>query len=204
MKNTRLAIIGLAAALFAATSFSSNLQAQTAPPSHIAMVNLAKVYGTMQETVEWQKRIAGMQGELKTTQESHQAQLKEIQDKITNGLKDGTDAHNQAVADLDAKSLQFALDEQTAKVKLAREANRQLKTTFDEIQATVADIAKKQGLDLVLVASNPELPSNIGDSMDFEHLAQALFNRNVLYVSDKSDITAQVLTQLDAAHAAHK
>jgi Skp family chaperone for outer membrane proteins len=204
MNHSRLAIFGLVASLFAATAFIPKAQAQAAPPAHIAVVNLQKVYATMQETGDWQKHLQGLQGQLKTMQDSHQLQLKEIQDKITNTVKPGSDAHNDAVADLDAKSLQFSLDEQAMKVKMAREANRQLQQTFSEIQTTVADIAKKQGLDLVLVASNPELPSDISEKTDFEHLAQALFSRNILYVSDKTDITADVIAGLDAAYKTKK
>jgi Skp family chaperone for outer membrane proteins len=202
MNHSRVAILGMVASLFAATAFTSNVQAQAAAPTHIAVVNLQKVYSTMAETGEWQRKLTGLQGQLKTLQDSHQGQLKEAQDKLNNNLKPGTQAYQDAVTDLDAKSLQFSLDEQTFKVKMAREANRTLRQEFDEIQATVKDIATKQGLDLVLVASNPDIPANYGDAVDFEHLAQALFSRNLLYASEKSDITEQVIAQLDAAHKA--
>jgi Skp family chaperone for outer membrane proteins len=205
MKHSRIAILGLVASMVAASSFSSTVRADAAPaPTHVAVINLQKVYQTMQETADWQKRLSGLQGQLKTMQDSHQLDLKVASDKITNMLKDGTDAKQKAMDDLDAKSLQFQLDEQTMKVKMAREANRTLKAEFDEIQAAVADMSKKQGLDLVLVANNPEIPPNYAESVDFEHLAQALFSRNLMYVSDKTDITSQVLADLDAAYKTRK
>jgi Skp family chaperone for outer membrane proteins len=203
MKHSRIAILGLVASLAAASTFSSTVRAD-APPTHIAVINLQKVYQTMQETVDWQKRLSGLQGQLQTMQTAHQGDLKLESDKIGNMLKDGSDARQKAMDLLDAKSLQYSLDEQTMKVKMAREANRTLKAEFDEIQAAIADLAKKQGLDLVLVANNPEVPTNYADSVDFEHLAQALFSRNLMYVSDKTDITAQVLAELDAAYKTRK
>jgi Skp family chaperone for outer membrane proteins len=203
MKHSRIAILGLVASLAAASTFSSTVRAD-APPTHIAVINLQKVYQTMQETVDWQKRLSGLQGQLQTMQTAHQGDLKLESDKIGNMLKDGRDARQKAMDLLDAKSLQYSLDEQTMKVKMAREANRTLKAEFDEIQAAIADLAKKQGLDLVLVANNPEVPTNYADSVDFEHLAQALFSRNLMYVSDKTDITAQVLAELDAAYKTRK
>jgi Skp family chaperone for outer membrane proteins len=196
--------MGLVAALFATTTLNSTARAQTAAPTHVAVINLQKVYSSLAETKDWQSHLQGLQGELKTMQDSHQAQLKELQDKISNTVKNNSDAYKNAMDDLDTKSLQFSLDEQTMKVKMAREANRQLKNTFDEINSTVADIAKKEGLDLVLVASNPELPNNVADTVDFEHLAQALFSRNVVYVADKIDVTADVIANLDAAYKTRK
>jgi Skp family chaperone for outer membrane proteins len=204
MKHTRLAIFGLVATLVATTAFSSSASAQTAG-SHIAVVNLQKVYGTLTETADWQRRLQGMQQALELKQKADQADLQQLQSQIgTLQVKPDSDAYKAAIANLDDKSLQDSLDEQTMKVKMAREANRQLKKTFDEMEATIADIAKKNGYDIVLVASDPELPNNVQDTTDFEHLAQAIFSRNVAYVSEKADITADVITSLDAAYKAHK
>jgi len=205
MKHTRLAIFGLVASLVATTAFSSNALAQTPAPTHLAVVNLLNVYQKLQETADWQRRLTGLQQALQTQQKADQDTLQAKQAAIANlQVKPDSDQYKAAIADLDDKSLQIQLDEQTMKVKMAREANRQLKKTFDEMEAAIADIAKKNGYDLVLVASNPELPTNYADQTDLDHLAQAIFSRNVAYVSDKIDISADVIANLDAAYKAHK
>ena len=104
------------------------------------------------------------------------------------------------MADFDEKSLQFSLDEKKMQVKMVREQGRQLKEAFDEITSTVASLAKQRGIDLVLVNSNTDLPTNAGDIANPETLGNLVFNRSILYASDKVDITADVVAALDAAY----
>jgi len=77
---------------------------------------------------------------------------------------------------------------------------RQLKETYNEIKTAVADIAKKKGIDIVLVNNGNDLPDNAEERKP-DDIANMIFTRQVLYVSDNADITAQVLATLDANFA---
>jgi Skp family chaperone for outer membrane proteins len=83
-------------------------------------------------------------------------------------------------------------------VKMVRAQNHQIVEAYKAIQATVADIAKKRGFDLVLVNNDAEVPDNAGDIANQETVANLVFGRNVLYTSEKINITAEVVTAVDA------
>lgn len=205
MNHSRVAILGLVATIFAAASFTNTAQADTSPaaPSKVAVVNLKLVYTSMQETKATQDRLKGLNDELQTMQTSHKDELNAIQAKMGNSVKADSTAHDDMMADFDKKSLQFAMDEKAMQVRMVREQNHQLKQAFDEISAAVSDIAKKKGLDLVLVNSSTDLPPNGGDIANSETLANLIFNRSILYVSDKVDISPDVIASLDASFKTH-
>ncbi len=202
MNRSRIAIAGLLASLVVATAAPTLRADVPAAAPHIGVVNLREVYTQMEETKDTQTRLQGMQGELQTTQQAHQARLKDMQEKIGQ-YKPNTPQHEEAMNDFDEKSLEFAGDEKHKQVKMVREQNRQLKSAFDEIKAAVKDIATKKGLDIVLVNSGTDLPEGTGDIANTETEANLIFNRSVMYASDKADITQDVITALNAAYKAH-
>jgi Skp family chaperone for outer membrane proteins len=205
MNHSRVAILGLLTSMLAMASVSTTVRADTSPaaPSKVGVVNLKLAYTSMQETKATQDRLKGLNDELQTMQTAHQDTLKALQAKMANSVKSDSDAHIKMMEDFDTQSLQFASDEKKMQIRMVREQNRQLKAAFDEIQAAVKDLAAKKGLDLVLVNSNTDLPENSGDIANSETLAGLIFNRSILYVSDKVDITADVVAELDAAYKAH-
>ncbi len=201
MHQPRLASLGFLAGLLAVCAFSPIAGAQAAPAAastgtRIAVVNLQDVYRKMQETVDSNTQISGMKGQLDTLQQSDKLQLTALQDKINNSTKAGTPEREKATDDLDQKNLEFQIGEQKLKIQMVRMQGRQLKAAFDEIQKVVTDLAKQKGYDLVLVNNSADVPEAAGD-LDPEQLARLIFSRSTLYVSDKVDITAQVITQLD-------
>ena len=88
MNPTRAALLGVVAGIFAVAAASPVVNAQAAPvPTHVAVVNLKQAYTTIQETVDTQNRLKGLQGELETMQKSHQLDLQGLQQKMTNTVK---------------------------------------------------------------------------------------------------------------------
>ncbi len=203
MNQPRFAVLGLLAGLAAVAAFNPTANAQAAAASsHVGVVNLRLVYTSIQETIDSQHQLQGMQEQLDQKQKLDQLTLKDLQDKMSQVAKPGTDAHQKAMEDFDAKSLEFQLNEQSMKVKMVRSQGKQLVTAFHEIQAAVADLAKKKGLDLVLVNSGTDVPDNAQDIANPETLGNLIFQRNVMYASDKVDISSDVIAALNAAYKA--
>jgi Skp family chaperone for outer membrane proteins len=201
MNQPRLALIGLLAGLVAASGFASSAHAQAAGPK-IAVINLRQVYTTIQETQDSQHQLRGMQDALDLKVKRDQDDLKDMQAQIEAKYKPGTDQHEQAMADFDAKSLQFQQDEQSQKVKMVRSQAKQMFQAYGEISKVVADMAKAKGIDVVLVTVGQDLPTNAMDIANPETLGNLIFGRNVVYVADKIDISADVIAKLDADYKA--
>ena len=77
-----------------------------------------------------------------------------------------------------------------------REQKQQMLYLFDKIQAAVAQIAKNEGIDLVLADQGSQL-TNI-EGLTFDQLRSLFNQRDVLFASKKADISDEVVTLLDA------
>jgi Skp family chaperone for outer membrane proteins len=98
-------------------------------------------------------------------------------------------------------ALEFKLWQAQATSKAERNQKRQIKALFQKVEAATAEIAQRDGYDLVLAKQRPELPDNV-DNVKYEQIVAALSARNVLYASPKADITDAVIALLDSKYKA--
>ena len=153
----------------------------------------------MAETKASNEQIKGMQDELEVKSKSDKRILQDLQDQMTQAVKADSAKHLDLMQQFDSKSLQFDMEEKQIQIKMARQRGRQMKHAYDEISASVADMAKKRGYDLVMVNNSTELPENVGDMSNQDQLVNLIFGRSFLYVSPKVDITDDVVAAVDAA-----
>ena len=76
-----------------------------------------------------------------------------------------------------------------------------MKNLFDKIVAATTAVAQQKGLDLVLADQRPDLPENLGQ-ISVDQLRAILNGRNVLFSSEKVDVTQAVIAELDAKYKA--
>jgi Skp family chaperone for outer membrane proteins len=177
--------------------------AQTPPPTtHIGVVNMVKVFHSLQETKDVEAKLEADNNSLKSLKDEHQATLTNMEQEIRNGPKPDTDQYDTAVEKLDQTSVQYESELKLKQVELTRNQTKQLKSIFDKIETSVADIAKSKGLDLVLTEMKPELAPGQQNSMTPDQLSQVLTQRNVLYAGDNIDITSDVIAAMDAKYKA--
>lgn len=196
--NTRLVttaalVLGLLAAVPAL--------AQTATPTKVGAVNLIKVINSMQEFKDMNTKLEADANSLKTLTDTHQADLANLQQQMRNGPKPGTSQYDELVQNFDKKRVEYEIDLQEKKLELARTRTRQLRSVYTEIAATVGDLAKQKGLDLVINSINPDFPDN-SDELTPEQMQTLINQHNVLFVSGSIDITSEAITALDAKYKA--
>ena len=191
-----VATAGAVATLVAGTAAPA--RAQSGPK--IGVVNVAVVSSKIQELKEFAARIQNEQQLLDASVKGHQAQLSMMQEKLNN-LKPDSDAFDAQLADAQKTGLQFQMDDQLRKADLLREVNKQNKALFLEVQQVVADIAKKRGLDLVIVEPEVRLPTSV-QNVDPQQLNNLISQKTVLYASPNIDLTDEVATALDAQYKA--
>ena len=73
---------------------------------------------------------------------------------------------------------------------------------YDKIVAAVGEVAKEKGYAMVVAQIVPPEPSDDQfDRLTAEQLINLLRQQNLLYVDPASDITADVVTRMDAKYA---
>ena len=175
--------------------------AQTPPPTHIGVVNIGKVFNSMQEVVEIKAKLESDNKALQTEAQAHKAELVNLQQQRDNGPKPDTAQWDEATQNLEKLTVKYEEELKLAQLDLARSQSRELKHTFDKIEAATGDIAKAKGLDIVITEVKPEFPKNAQDVTP-ENIQAMIGQRNLLYVSPSVDITDAVTAALDAQYKA--
>jgi Skp family chaperone for outer membrane proteins len=172
-----------------------------ATPTKVGVVNMGKVFNSMQEVTEIKAKLESDAKALKTAAQAHQAELINLQQQRDNGPKPDTQQYDDATQALEKKTIQYEQELKLQQLELARGQSRQLKAIFDKIEAATADIAKQKGLDIVITQIKPEFPKNLQD-LTPENISTLINQHNLLYVSPTVDITDTVTAALDAKYKA--
>ena len=164
----------------------------------VAVANTGRIFSEMQETKELQENLKAEGGRLKAMEDERRKELQKLQEE-RNQLKADTPQWEELNNKLMDAVLEFQLWGQKTKAKAERDQKRQLKLLFDHIESAVAEVAKRDGYDLVIAELRPELPENL-DQVDFNTLRATINSRNVLYASPKADVSDAVIALLDSKH----
>ena len=163
----------------------------------VAMVSPSRIFKAMRETKDLGESMESEGIRLRAEEDERRAKIKRLQD-IRNDLKPESAQWDEAQENL----LKAAIDLDTwgklTKAKAERNQKRQMKHLFDQIERAVAEVAERDGYDLVLADQRPKL-DNL-DEINFNQLQALLTSRNVLYASAKADISDQVIALLDAKY----
>ena len=173
-----------------------------APPAatHIGIVNLGKVFRSVQEMKDIQAKQEADTNSLKTLANQHQSELDNMKQELRNGPKPDSKEWDEKLTALETKSVQYESDLKLRQADMSRNFSKQLKLVFDKVQASVADLAKQKGLDLVLTENLPDLAP--GQEVTPDQMAQLLAQHNVLFAGANIDITDEVIAALDAQYKA--
>jgi len=200
MNMRRAMFVTVLSGMLAATAALA--QTPTPAPTHVGVVNMSKVFQSMQEMKDVQAKLQADNNSLKALKADHDASLQNMEQEIRNGPKPDTEQYDDMVKKAEEASVEYDSDLKKKQFELAHTYTKQLKAIFDKIEASVGEIAKQKNLDLVLTEMKPELPPGAQESMTPDQLIQFLGQRNVLYVSDEIDITSEVIAALDAQYKA--
>jgi Skp family chaperone for outer membrane proteins len=184
----------LSAMLASSTAFAQAPAAAT----HIGIVNLGKVFRSVQEMKDIQAKQEADTNSLKTLAASHQSELDNMKQEIRNGPKPDTKDWDDRISALETKSVTYESDLKLKQLDMSRNFSKQLKAVFDKVQASVADLAKQKGLDLVLTENLPDLAP--GAEVTPDQMAQLLAQHNVLFAGANTDITDDVIAALDTQY----
>ena len=189
---------GVAAFAFVAASQTS--QAQTSV--RVAVVNPAKVFNDAAETKALKTKFEDDQKRIQAEGTAKVEELKRLK-AGRDEFKQGTDQWKTANDKLIRATADFKVWQQSEQVRAEWNQKDQMRTMFDKITQTVAKVAQRDGIDLVIADIGAKLPDDL-DGVNIMQLNDAILKKTVLFVSNKQglDITAAVQLQLDADYKA--
>lgn len=182
-------VLALMVGLLAAPAF-----AQT----RIAMVNPSRIFAEMQETKDLKEKLEAQRQRLVAQEKEKRDEIQSLQQS-----RDQFKPDHPQYEEINNKLMKAAIDFKSwgelTKLEAERNQKRQMRTLFEKIQRAVGEIAQRDGLDLVVADTQPELPENM-DAISFNDLRQIINQRNLLFASKKADISDAVLAVLDAQY----
>ena len=140
-----------------------------------------------------QKLLAGVNGEKR----EKLIALKAARD----ALKVDSPQYQERNAELLKASIEYESWGKINEANIQRDQKLQMRRLFEKIEQGVAEVAKKNGYDLVLTDQHPDLPDDV-DQINLDQLRTLINSRNVIYTSEKIDISSDVLAVLDARYRA--
>lgn len=185
----------LAALLLAAAAVPAAAQQKT---TRVAVVDPTRVFNEMQETKDLRAQLESERQRLAATSKEKEQEIQNLQNQRKAARPD-----SPQIEELNKQIMQKAVDYEVwgkyAKMDAERVQKRQMRTLFGKIEAAAGDVAKQQGIDLVITDQSPDLPESL-EGITIEQLRGVLNSRHVLYASDAADITSAVIALLDARY----
>jgi len=166
----------------------------------IGVVEVQEVFHNMQET---KKVLVDINAKRKNELNGLERRKQDVQNLIAhrNDFKPGSAAWQEETAKIDRQGTELEVLARVTQIQLDREQKQTTKALFDKIEKACQQIAEQQNLDLVLADRKVDFVGPDLDGVSVDRLTDLLGQRSVMYKSKKADITADVLTLLDAQFA---
>ncbi|MEX0775432.1 MAG: OmpH family outer membrane protein [Phycisphaeraceae bacterium] len=180
------------AALLLAGLMTSPALAQKARPTAIAVVDVQKVFDSLQEKNQVEADLQSRANALKQEETDRRKKLDDLQ-KDLEMLAPGTTAHTQKQEDLERQAVELQAWQQFQNQKLQRERSLQIEGLYRKILDAIGRVAKEAGYDLVLFKEG---------AIDFKNanpqqLAALIQVRKVLWSAPDLDVTDQVTQRMN-------
>jgi Skp family chaperone for outer membrane proteins len=160
--------------------------------TRIGIVSIRNVFNGSRRHAQYRAQAMKRQSQARTQVDDLTKEI-EAEEAELKTLRQGTaDYMKQLQVALDKRAKLDGLQEYL-KQQRALEDKKWMEDLYQEVLKIVRDMAKEKGLDLVLERTEPEFP------ISSDELMLTLSTHKVLYDGGCLDLTAEVVTRLDAA-----
>ncbi len=160
--------------------------------SNIATIDIATVIDQSQVRTALEAQVNQLQAQINTETEGMQAQVTNLQTELQ-ALQPGSSAHQNKQQELEFAVMQFRTWVQFQTVRLTREGGMQVERLYLLMNEATAQVAQENNVDVVLFySSDPDLAWE-----EPEQLNAKMSIRQVIYASEESDITSQVIQRMN-------
>lgn len=171
--------------------------ARAAQPA-VAVVNIPAVSEQYRKTADLEAHFDGVRQKLNEEREALRAKIDRTARSLQEEFKPGTDDYRQRrkqLAMLEAE-LQYFVESEGQRIEAG--LARSLRMIFDDIHKVVGEVARDEGIDIVLAAD--QMPTEAADSPT--PVRQQILLQKVLYWSPEVDLTDEVVARLNARYEA--
>jgi Skp family chaperone for outer membrane proteins len=187
----------LAAALILVGHEAFGRKATYAPASHVATVDLGKVFERINVNKSWEVEIMGLAERLNSEANGRQ---EAIGRKLEDAQKATSEPDAQKIRD-SAALMKLEMDEwaKLKQLELDRERALMWKAMYKAIRTQTNALAMADGWDIVLVNDSLgelNLSNEVNASREQQILTQIL-NRRLLYASELTDVTEQLIVRIN-------
>ena len=168
----------------------------------IAIANPVKIFNEIQETKDLR---AKMEADAKAADSERIQKQSHLND--TKNSRDVYNPNTQKFQELNQKYLEEAIAFDTwgkiRSVQLANDQKQKIAYLYQKIMDGIGKVATNKKIDLVLADQAPQLPDNL-DQITADQLRAVLGSRNILFAAGATDISTDIITQMDADYKAPK
>ena len=164
----------------------------------IAVADAARIFKEMQETKDVERDMGAERDRLEAVAQEKDSEVRKLQAQ-RDQLRVGAPQYEELNEKLNDAALELRLWVEQTNARNERSQKRQVRAMFAKIEAAVAEIAQRDGYELVLAKQRPELPENL-DRVKYEQIVSRLAARNMLFASERADISDEVIALLDAQY----
>jgi len=198
MRNRRWMIVAVALAVTGSWALSfgaGRLQAQGQAEfaaSRVAVVNLTEVFNASQEWESFNQKLVKQEQDFQAERTKRQQAIDVMRNDLQvlpAGSKEASDKE-QAIL---GKVAEFQAWQQLQQALAVREQRLTLIAVYRKIYDTTQKIAQQRGIEIVIL--DTPLPNL--EQVQPDQLLSVMGSRNVMYKSDRVDITTDVTTQLN-------
>jgi Skp family chaperone for outer membrane proteins len=191
----------LVVALVAATFVAAQTPARADDvPLKIAICNPLKIATQLQEYKDMVEKVKADSTNLESQLDQRKEKIKSMSDELKLLLPDSPQ-YAEKNNDLIQYQIETEVWTKMQQIDQTRKQKTNTKALFDKIQATIGQIAKDRGFNLVLADHSADIPDDL-DNITPEQLNNLLIERTVLYEDSRLDITQDVVIALDKAYTA--
>jgi len=199
MKTTRF-IITVAAVLLCAAMLGGHLNAQGRPAAtarcQVAVCNVVQILNNYQKAQDLKAKLNDQLKETDAESEKRGQAIEEIRKELR-GLKVGSKEYEDRFCEIQRLTINRAAWLEYKNSATERYYCRLTKEMYAEVRKTIAAVAKRRGLGVVLYIQRDPLAAN-----KMRELLGEISRRKILYSDPSVDITDEVLSALNEAHRA--
>lgn len=205
MRIGKVHIVVLVLVLVAGVSLVSFTRSQAqsplggAAPTKVAVCKVVQIFAEYQRGKDLTKDLNAQGQAIQAENEKRTKKGDELKTQLE-GYKVGSPKHEETLEAARRHEISRRVWLQMKQQEMLRKHKRLTEEMFKDIRATVAEVAKEKGYDLVMQSQLSELQ----DSQNVQQLVAQIDRQKVLYNTPAIDITATVLQRVNESYRVKK